>query len=261
MSFLPLIWASSPSVAQPAVAPPAETDGTTIVYVARRGWHIDIGLARADLPPPLDSIAKDLPEARYVFFGFGDKHYLLAKNHSPPVLLSALWPGAGIMLVTGLANSPEEGFGASHVVRLTLRPEQARTLRAFLWNSFETPGGTASVYRAGPYEGSLYYLATARYSAFHTCNTWAAQALRTAGLGVGSKGVVFAGQLWSQVLRLERTQARAAKSSQLSPRASLLFAFAPFGAAQPRQINRKAAANRPGRPPSSSSSWAPPQWF
>jgi uncharacterized protein (TIGR02117 family) len=262
MPFIPLFWTSNSSVAQPALAPPTETDGATIVYVARRGWHIDIGLAAADLPSPLDSIAKDLPEARYVFFGFGDKHYLLAKNHSPPVLLSALWPGAGIMLITGLANSPEAAFGASHVVRLSLSPEQARSLRAFLWNSFEIQGQTLSAYREGPYEDSLYYLATARYSAFHTCNTWAAQALRTAGLGVGSKGVVFAGQLWSQVLRLERTQARSPKSSQMSPRASLLFAFAPLSAAPRRQINCKAAASRPGIPPSSSSRSAARQlWF
>jgi Protein of unknown function (DUF2459) len=215
--ILPLLCASTLSMAQPAAALPPEADGAATVYVVRRGWHIDIGLATADLPPPLDSIAKDLPEARYIFFGFGDKHYLLAKHHNAPVLLSALWPGAGIMLITGLANSPEEGFGASHVVRLTLSGEQVRALRAFMWNAFETPGGTLSVYREGPYEGSLYYLATARYSAFHTCNTWAAQALRTAKLAVRSQGVVFAGQLWSQVLKIERTRARFSSAPQELP--------------------------------------------
>jgi hypothetical protein len=215
--ILPLLCASTLSMAQPAAALPAEADGAATVYVARRGWHIDIGLAAADLSPPLDSIAKALPEARYIFFGFGDKHYLLAKKHNAPVLLSALWPGAGIMLITGLANSPEEGFGASHLVRLTLSGAQVRALRAFVWNSFQSPGGTLSVYREGPYEGSLYYLATASYSAFHTCNTWAAQALRTAKLAVRSRGVVFAGQLWSQVLKIERTQARSARLPQSFP--------------------------------------------
>jgi hypothetical protein len=239
-AIIPLLCASTLSMAQQAAAPPTESDDATIVYVARRGWHIDIGLAAADLRPPLDSIAKDLPEARYVFFGFADKHYLLAKNHSPPVLLAALWPGAGIMLVTGLANSPEEGFGATHVIHLTLSPEHARALRAFLWNSFETQGETLSAYREGPYEGSLYYLATARYSAFHTCNTWAAQALHTAGLGVGSKGVVFAGQLWSQVLKVERTQARPPQSSAIRfprfqelPCSSLWCLAAPFRSVSP----------------------------
>jgi Protein of unknown function (DUF2459) len=233
--IIPFLCASTLSMAQPAAALPAETDGAATVYVVRRGWHIDIGLAAADLPPPLDSIAKDLPEARYIFFGFGDKHYLLAKHHNAPVLLSALWPGAGIMLITGLANSPEEAFGASHLVRLTLSGEQVRALRAFVWNSFETPGGTLSVYREGPYEGSLYYLATARYSAFHTCNTWAAQALRTAKLAVRSRGVVFAGQLWSQVLKIERTRARSSSAPQELPCSSpgcrrvLLSSGSPIG--------------------------------
>jgi len=220
LALISLLGASRACIAQPSAASGADAASPTVVYVARRGWHIDIGLAAADLPPPLDSIAADLPGAGYIFFGFGDKHYLLAKNHNGPVLLSALWPGAAIMLVTGLSASPDEGFGASHVIRLMLRPEQARALRAFIWNSFETQGKTVDIYRPGPYEGSLYFLAAAKYSAFHTCNTWGAQALRSAGLRVHAKGVVFAGQLWSQVRRLQRTAAQ-------SPRASLLVASSP----------------------------------
>jgi hypothetical protein len=55
------------------------------------------------------------------------------------------------------------------------------------------------VYAPGPYEDSLYFAATERYSAIHTCNTWAAEALRAGGLPLRAKLVVFAGQLWSQL--------------------------------------------------------------
>src|SRR5579859_2801679 len=82
--------------------------GASSVFVARRGWHIDIGLKVEDLGSPLASTAAQLPEARYAFFGFADKHYLLASKHNAPVLLSALWPGAGIILLTGLTNTPQE---------------------------------------------------------------------------------------------------------------------------------------------------------
>jgi hypothetical protein len=95
----------------------AGADSSTI-YVARRGWHIDIGLAAADLSAPLSQAAAALPGSVYVFFGFADKHYLLAANHHAPVLLSALWPGASILLTTGLTNSPAEGFGTTHVITL-----------------------------------------------------------------------------------------------------------------------------------------------
>jgi Protein of unknown function (DUF2459) len=176
------------------------------VYVARRGWHIDLGLAVEDLSPPLTSLAAHLPEARYAFFGFADKHYLLAANRNAPVLLSALWPGAGIILATGLSNSPQQAFGETHVVVLHLDDAQLTALQAFIWKSLRTQGQTIEVYQKGPYEGSAYFLTSSKYSAFHTCNTWGAEALKAAGFQVHTHGVIFAGQLWVQARRLRREQ-------------------------------------------------------
>jgi uncharacterized protein (TIGR02117 family) len=194
----------------------AAADSSTI-YIARRGWHIDIGMAAADLSPPLSQAIAALPGARYVFFGFADKHYLLAANHHAPVLLSALWPGAGIVLTTGLSNSPAEAFGTTHVIRLNVLQSQMRDLQAFIWRSLRTQDGLLAIYRQGPYEGSVYFLAAKKYSAFHTCNTWGAEALRAAGFRVHTAGIIFAGQLWTQARRLKRVQDRS-----LEPGASLL---------------------------------------
>ncbi len=191
-------------------------DAATI-YLARRGWHIDIGMAAADLLPPLTQAAAPLSGSRYVFFGFADKHYLLAANHHAPVLLAALWPGAGIVLTTGLTNSPAQAFGAAHVITLTLPADQMRDLQAFIWRSLRTQDEVLKVFRAGPYEDSVYFLAKQKYSAIHTCNTWGAQALRAAGFHVHTAGVIFAGQLWAQARRLKRLQERTDR-----PEASLL---------------------------------------
>lgn len=181
----------------------ARFESQKIIYVARRGWHIDVGFAAGDLEPPLASLRAALPSARYLFFGFGDRHYLVAKHKNFPGLLGALWPGAGIMLVSGIAGTPEAAFDAVHVIRLALSPAQARAAQAFVWDSFVKDGATAEPYSEGPYAGSLYYRAVPRYSAVYTCNTWASEALQSAGIAVHSFGVVFAGQLWSQLQRLE----------------------------------------------------------
>lgn len=216
---LALLWALATSFAQPASASPAADSGASpLVYIARRGWHIDIGVAVGDLTPPLDAVANDFVEVRYVFFGFGDKRYLSAGHHNAPVLLAALWPGSAVILATALAGSPAEGFGEGQVISLTLRADQMRALQSFIWNSLITADQRLGVYKEGPYEDSRYYLATAKYSALHTCNTWAAQALRAAGLRVRTSGVVLAGQLWSQARRLRRAEASAEAS-----RASLLM--------------------------------------
>ena len=194
----------------------AGSDSSTI-YVARRGWHVDIGVAAADLSPPLAQAAAALPGARFVFFGFADKHYLLAKNRSGPVLLSALFPGASILLTTGIPNSPAEGFGATHVITLSATQDQMRDLQAFIWRSLRTQDDVLKIYRDGPYEGSVYFLGKPKYSALHTCNTWGAEALRAAGFHVHTGGVIFAGQLWLQARRLKRLEDRVA-----APVASLL---------------------------------------
>jgi hypothetical protein len=185
--------------------------GATI-YLARRGWHVDVGLMVADLEPPLASAATPLPAAGYLFFGFADKHYLLAKKHGAPVLLAALWPGVGIILATGLRDSPAAGFGVSQVISLSVNPEQMQALQSFVWKSLATRGDAPVVEAPGPYEDSIYFLAVPRYSAVHTCNTWGAEALRAAGFNVHTAGVIFAGQLWAQARRLERAQ-HAARSA------------------------------------------------
>jgi hypothetical protein len=81
--------------------------------VARRKWHVDIGFAAKDLEPSLRSLAADFPGAQFLFFGFGDRHYLLANNRHFASMLAAVWPGPGIILATGLKATPGEAFGAA----------------------------------------------------------------------------------------------------------------------------------------------------
>jgi hypothetical protein len=203
-----------------AVPGAASTQGAaSTVYVARRGWHIDVGMAVADLALPLASAARTLPQVQYIFFGFGDRHFLLAKHHNAPVLLASIWPGQGLMLLTGLMAAPEQGFGADHLIRLSVGAEQMHALQAFIWKSLQTRDGALTTQDPGPYEDSMYLPAVSKYSALHTCNTWVAEALRAGGFRVHSAGVIFAGQLWPQVRRLERGQrpARAEHATRLAP--------------------------------------------
>jgi hypothetical protein len=109
------------------------------------------------------------------------------------------------------------------VIELVLTAEQSAALRDFIWKSLRTDRDALGVYAQGPYEDSLYFLATAKYSALHTCNTWAAQALRAAGLRVHTAGVIFASQFWSQVRRLKQAQDAAAATGATASGASLLY--------------------------------------
>jgi uncharacterized protein (TIGR02117 family) len=193
------------------IALSGEVGSLVTVYVIKRSWHTDIGFAVADLPPPLAKLRPALPEADYLLFGFGDKHYLLSRGNSFGGLLGAVWPGDGLVLMTGIEGTPEQAFGAAGVARLQVNATQANRLEEFIWNTLATHDGVATALAPGPYDESVYYEATPRYSALHTCNTWTAEGLRAAGLPVHSFGVEFSWQVWPQVRRLQgATQASAA---------------------------------------------------
>jgi hypothetical protein len=204
------------SAAPPAVVAAA---GTSTVYVARRTWHVDVGFATTELEPPLASLVATRPEARYWFFGFGDRRYLMREHHNAFDLIAALFPGDGLVLATTLTAAPEEAFGTDGVAHISLSAVQAHALQAFVWQTLSTSSGSAGPPQTGPYEGSYYFPASMHYSALHTCNTWVAEALRAAGLPIRASGVVFAGQLWTQVRALESPSiAGAAQPAAAAPR-------------------------------------------
>jgi hypothetical protein len=220
--------AAPSSRAQSSAAP----QDIAVIYVARRGWHVDIGFAAADLKPPLKSVLDEFPGAQYLFFGFGDRRYLLARHRNAPVLLAALWPGRGMILATGLTSPPAAAFGAPNVVALAVTVRQASDAQDYVWHSLAAADPAAGSepqavdqpvksYAAGPYEGSLFFSAVPKYSALHTCNTWVAEALVAASLPIHSGGVIFAGQLWKRVLRLEKKPSVIVQPMVSPPRASL----------------------------------------
>src|SRR6204780_3737857 len=203
-----LLLAACSSVPPRPVRPPgAQTaDNSAVIYVVRRKWHVDIGFAAADLQPPLASVRAEFPATRYLLFGFGDRHYLLDHDRGFGGMLAALWPGPGLMLVTGLSASSQAAFGEDNVIEIQLTAAQARNAQAFVWESLAAMGNAVTPLQTGPYEGSLYYSASREYSAFHTCNTWAAEVLRAADLPVHTAAVEFSGQIWRQARRISQRQ-------------------------------------------------------
>jgi Protein of unknown function (DUF2459) len=190
----------------PESQPPRWSNSSTVIYVIKRKWHVDIGFAARDLQPPLASLRADFPAAQYLLFGFGDRHYLLVKDRGFGGMLAALWPGPGLMLATGLTTTMQAAFGEDNVIEIRVTAAQARNAQQFVWQSLSVEAGAVTPLHEGPYDGSFYYSASKDYSAFHTCNTWAAEALHAADLPVHSAGIALSGQLWIQAQRIGARQ-------------------------------------------------------
>jgi uncharacterized protein (TIGR02117 family) len=189
-----------------APAPPQElTAGpkTETIYLIERGWHTDIGLRSAQVGDTLGQLRTTFPEVGTLVVGFGERAYLLHRDHDFADMLAALLPGPGALLVTALRDTPQSAFPADDVVVLKVSPRGLARLTDFIAGSFEhMPDGTLRAIADGPYPGSLFYGSTRTYSGGYTCNTWTAEALQTAGLPVHPAGVVFADEVAAQARRI-----------------------------------------------------------
>lgn len=210
-----LLCAVAGCAALPAVRIPPRQPGNQQLFIVKRGWHIDVGVAVQQLDPPLRSVRAQMPQARYLLFGFGDRRYLTARTKRLDALLAALRPGAALILLTGLSDTPQDAFGARAVRVLTLEPQQMQAVQAFIWQTLAHVHGLPVRVQAGPYSGSAYLDAQPRYSGLHTCNTWVAEALRAAHLPVHVRGVVFAWQVWRQLPRLQRATVQVSSNDGL----------------------------------------------
>jgi uncharacterized protein (TIGR02117 family) len=203
------------------VSPPAAAAPQALaVYVVRRGWHVDVGVASADVLPALQPLSGAFEGSQFLLFGFGDRRYLLHPNAG--TIVAALWPGAALVMVTGVhAPQPQDIFGDENVVRLDVTPQQMSDLQSFIAHSFAQHEGALVPVVPGPFTGA-YYESSQRYSAVHTCNTWAAQALQAARLPIDSSGVEFAWQLWHQVQPLADTVTHSQSVREPSASATLV---------------------------------------
>lgn len=187
--------------AAPAAAPRGPV--TTTIDVVERDWHTDICVRTTDAGPAVSAFAAGYPGSHFLCFGFGDRHYVLARERNAWTLISALLPGDGAILLTVLRDTPAAAFGAGNVVRLGISEAGLENLRAFLVKAVQTDAAGAVVRLGeGPYEGGLFLGATATYAGFYTCNTWTAEGLRMAGIPL-SGPVLFAGDVMRQVRKLD----------------------------------------------------------
>lgn len=171
----------------------------TTIDVVEGDWHTDICIRTEDADARLLRLTVGYEGSRFLCFGFGDRQYLLSRERGPITLISALFPGEGAILLTILHDTPAAAFGAGNVVRLALDEAGISQLRQFLGDAVQTDASGKPIGLGdGPYEGGLYFAATATYAGFYTCNTWTAHALRTAGVPVRGP-VLFAEGVMRQV--------------------------------------------------------------
>jgi uncharacterized protein (TIGR02117 family) len=172
------------------------------VYLADNGVHADIimpavaqGLDWRPLLPKRDCAAAH-PRAQWVAFGSGEERVYLEtprwRDIKPRTIWSALAGGKRVMHVEWVSNP-------SYAVReIRLRPEEYRRLWAAIRGDFALDGRGRPQHIAAPGYGccDAFYRATGKASAIRTCNSWAANRLRLAGIKTSLWPPFVQGLMW-----------------------------------------------------------------
>jgi uncharacterized protein (TIGR02117 family) len=184
-----------------------EAERGTTIYLASNGIHTDIilpvraeGLDWTPLFPRRDFAAPP-SGARWIAFGAGERGIYLDtprwRDLKPGTALRAIAGGERVMRVEWLADT-------AHAQReIRLRPEEYRRLWAAIRADFtlDERGRPVQIDHPGYGPGDAFYRSGGKISAIRTCNVWAGDKLRLAGVKTS---------LWSpSVLGLRRHRVRA----------------------------------------------------
>lgn len=162
-------------------------DGITI-YLANNGVHADLilpaeaeGLDWRPLLPGRHFAAAD-PNARWVAFGAGERRVYLDTPRWRDITLPTIWAGlTGGTRVMHVEWVRDPAYAAREI---RLRPEEYRRLWQSIRAEFDldAAGKPKRIDHPGYGPGDAFYDGRGKASAIRTCNDWAADRLRLAGV-------------------------------------------------------------------------------
>lgn len=165
-------------------SPPPSAGPVVAVYLVAHDAHSGIAIPRAAIPPGLWPESRDFPQADFLEVGWGAREYYMGRDQGfRGTLRAALGLDASVLHVAGFRGAPASFFRANEIIELSLSPAGFERLVRYLHDAHERSGAQAAApLGPGLYGDSRFYPAWEQFSLVNTCNVWAAQALRAAGL-------------------------------------------------------------------------------
>ncbi|MHB8346190.1 MAG: DUF2459 domain-containing protein [Acidiferrobacterales bacterium] len=179
----------------------ARRDAPTMsIGVVDDGWHTGLILPATELGFSLAGLRHRFAHAKYLVFGWGNRRFYEAAGPGVGMAVTSLFPSASVVFVQGVARRAQLAPPGATVHWLCISRAGLRGLDAFLDGYFrKEPRGRPADARAGSAPHGEFFASTGTYDAFHTCNTWTAETLHSAGLPVRATGVIFASQVMSEI--------------------------------------------------------------
>ncbi|MBD2187508.1 DUF2459 domain-containing protein [Pseudanabaena mucicola] len=171
-----------------------------VVYFVQHDWHSGLAWQQQQGEKFGAEAWKDAP---YVEVGWGDRQFYYANDQSILSMLRAVFiPSDSVIHVASLAVSPAQFFQVP-VLPMTLSEVGFQNLFNYVKNTFAVDGNgdRLAAIGQGQYVISNFYAAVPRYFGLFNCNTWAAEALRQAGVAVCPNRALMAKDLGKQLIK------------------------------------------------------------
>jgi uncharacterized protein (TIGR02117 family) len=162
--------------------PDNEEQRPVAVYIVSHGWHAGIAIESSAIKAILPE-HPEMPEARYLKFGWGDGRYYMDSEAGFWLMIrAALLPTRSVLHVVGVDIPVERYFSGSKVIKIQVSEEGAKKMGEFIEKRFrKNSSGEVEFETAGLYTNSSFFRATGRYYLPKTSNVWTARALRQTG--------------------------------------------------------------------------------
>ena len=168
------------------------------VYIISHGWHVGIAIEAGYIKPYLPNHT-EIPVAKYLMFGWGDRSYYTNRNAGFGLLLkAALLPTKSVIHVVGIDRPLEDYFRSSTIVRVMVSKQGADQLGKYISSQFSRRDGKMVVAADGLYPNSTFFEANGRYYFPNTSNKWTARALRETGYPISTFYTVTSGNVVKQ---------------------------------------------------------------
>jgi uncharacterized protein (TIGR02117 family) len=180
-------------------------DGENVnrVFVLHDNWHAALVFRKADLPVGTVPEQEHFPDAEYLELSWGDQDYFPAAEESIALAFrAAFWSHGSVLHVVGFRGNVKEHSAGGEIIEIELSRDAFLRLTEFVSSSFSRPDRwSPAAPRPGLVAHSRFYPASGRFSILRTCNTWVAEALKSAGLDISPGTVITAASLARQLRR------------------------------------------------------------
>jgi len=178
------------------------SSGQYKVYIINSNMHTGIVI-----PVNAESINKIRAMQNFKSFQFTDIGWGEEKFYQDPEenfcmgARAILWPNTSIIRIEGYRSIDGSFISWSDfTVQLTLSPNQFIKLCEFIDNSFRRSHENNLIITSEKGAGRvIFFKSVLKYHLFNTCNTWVAEALKSADFDISPFLILTAGQLYDEI--------------------------------------------------------------